>query len=141
MGERRLLRSKTITKAQAIGILALTLALLLIVSFAAKSVELYRLEAWRAQLGRDIAEMQRQVESLKLEKQRRESMAWVDEALRETGRVPSNIMVVTVVDATPVVAPAAASTPAQHIEPQDLVEKLFRNPNWEAWKKLIRQKD
>jgi hypothetical protein len=143
MGDKRPWRGRTITKTQAIGILAMTLALFFVISFGAKSLELYRLHAWHAQLEQEIAAMQREIESLKLEKQRRESLAWVDQALRETGRVPSNVIVVTVIDVAPVAVAAPVVTPVliQDALPHIPTETLFRNPNWEAWQKLIRQRD
>jgi len=147
MSEKRPRRGRAISKTQVIGILAMMLSLLFIVSFAMKSYELYRLRAWRAQLQQEIATRQREIAELQLEQERRESLAWVDQALRETGRVPPNVLVVTVLDATPApvapVAEAPAATPASRQEPlpQLPVDAWFRNPHWEAWKKLIRQKD
>ena len=150
MSKKRPRRGRALTKAQVIGILAMTLSLLFLISFATKSLELYRLRAWRAQLQQEIAAREREIAALKLEKERRESLAWVDQALRETGRVPPNVLVVTVLDATPApVAPPAVAEEAlaatlanrREILPQLPVGAWFRNPNWEAWQKLIRQQD
>lgn len=150
MSETRPRRGRTITKTQAIGILAMTLALLFIVSFAGKSLELYRLRAWRAQLQQEIAAREREIAALKFEKERRESLAWVDQALRETGRVPPNVLVVTVLDATPAPAAPLPLAPEERAAPppdrRGILPQLpsgdwFRNPNWEAWQRLIRQKE
>lgn len=150
MSETRPRRGRTLTKAQAVGILALTLAVLFLVSFAMKSLELYRLRAWRAQLQQEIAAREREVAALELEKERRESLAWVDQALRETGRVPPDVLVVTVLEATPApvaaVAVAAEAPPAPSAQRREILPSLpvgawFRNPHWEAWQRLIWQKD
>ncbi len=137
-GEPRVSRPITVT--QVVGMLALVLIVFFIVAFASKAVETYRLRTWLHDMEQEIAAMEREYAALTLEKQRRESDAWIDQALKEAGRVPPGVLVVRVV------TPEAAPKP----EPREIVPglvprlpeageigPLFDNPNWKAWMDLI----
>lgn len=147
MAEGTMRRGRPLTKGRVIGLLVILLALFFMVSFALKSAELSRLRAWRAQLVEEIADLERQKQALELEKRRRESFAWVDQALRQTGRVPAGVTLITV--ATPsappsspsVPMPPAASAPRGVPLPLPSEVKFFQNENWAAWLRLIRQRD
>ncbi len=147
MTERTAHRGRPFTKGRIIGLLVILLALFFMASFAAKSAELSRLRAWRAQLVEEIAQLERQKQALELEKQRRESFAWVDQALRQTGRVPAGVILVTVATppgpSAPPSAPTPSAGPAPRAVPFPLVSKgeLFHNENWAAWLRLIRQRE
>ncbi len=152
----RSFRTRPITKTQIIGILALTLALFFIVSFATRSVDLYRMKAWRARLESEIAGLRREKLALEFEIRRRESTAWVDQALRGMGRVPPGTLLVTpseatqgqpsasapalVGDSTPATGLANILTPAS-AGGAATAPALFANPTWEAWRKLIWQSE
>lgn len=140
-------RSRPLTKGGLVGLLVLILALFFIVSFALKSGELARLRAWRAQLTEEIAGLERQKQALELEKRRCESFAWLDQALRQTGRVPAGVILVTV--ATPpaslpplsVPTPSVTSTTRSVPLPLSGEVEFFHNENWAAWLRLIRQRE
>jgi hypothetical protein len=129
---------RPITTAQIIGILAATLALFFMVAFATKSVDAFRLRAWRGQLQGEIEAMRRQREELVEEARRRNSVAWAEEVLRDAGQVGPGMVSVIAVTATPgpTAQPTPEATPA-------LVETIaprtapFDNANWDAWWRLI----
>lgn len=138
IGEPRVSRPITVT--QVVGMLALILIVFFIVSFASKAVETYRLRTWLHDMEQEIAFMEREYAALTLEKQRREADAWIDQALKEAGRVPPGVMMVRVE------APEAVPTP----QPREVlpgltprlpeageIGPLFDNPNWKAWMDLI----
>jgi hypothetical protein len=135
--------SRPITVTQVVGVLALVLILLFIVAFASKAVESYRLRTWLNDMEDEIAAMERTREALELEKERRESKAWVDEALKEAGRMPPDVLVVRLV--TSEAAPAATREPpvslATRLPDVTQVGPLFDNPNWKAWIDLIVGRD
>jgi hypothetical protein len=150
MAEPRI--SKPITVTQVVGMLALVLIVFFVGAFASKAVETYRLRMWLSDMEQEIAAMERQRESLELELQRRESKAWIDQALKETGRVPPDVLVVRVMPsdaAAPAQAEAAAlaptrpafSTPALDLAEDGLSGPLFGNPNWKAWMALFLNRD
>ena len=132
---------KPISTAQMMGILVFTLALFFLVAFATKSVEAYRLRNWLARLQRERAALERQREELVLELQRRQSMAWVDETLRQAGLVPTDVIRVIVLTATPQLAstpaPAIQATPTPTQPPLPEQKRLFNNPTWQAWQHLL----
>jgi hypothetical protein len=136
--------SRPITVTQVVGMLALVLIVFFIASFASKAVETYRLRAWLYDMEQEIASMERQYAALELEKQRRESEAWIDEALKEAGLMPPDVLVVRVV------APDVAPTPppreivpglAPRLPGAGEIGPLFDNPNWKAWVDLILNRD
>ncbi|MBN1400041.1 MAG: hypothetical protein JXA74_04345 [Anaerolineae bacterium] len=127
----------SLSAAQILGILAFTLALFFMFSFAGKSVEAYRLRNWRDELRRELAQMERERAELVNEIQYRQSAAWQDQALRDSGWLPPDeIRVVPV--------PGDASSPAPLVDSPDKVVAqpepwlLFDNPNWRAWIDLLR---
>jgi hypothetical protein len=129
---------RPITTAQIIGILAATLALFFMVAFATKSVDAFRLRAWRDQLQGEIEAMRRQREELVEEARRRNSVAWAEEVLRDAGQVGPGMVSVIAVTATP--GPTAQPTPEVTPVPVETVAPRyapFDNPNWDAWWRLI----
>ena len=130
--------AKSISAAQIIGVLAFTLALFFVVAFATKSIDAYRLRGWGDRLNAEIAGMERQREELQEEVRRRQSMAWVDEVLREAGWVPKGVISVVAVTSTPnpELSPAPQPLLAETSSPLEQ-QTLFDNPNWEAWQRLI----
>ena len=144
MGAHDSPRFRAITRAQLIAVLVLLLAALYLASFAAKSYELYQLRTWKASLQEEIAALDRQEKTLKLEVQRRHSVAWVDQALRETGRVPNGVIVVSTLagETTAIAAPLPAPTAVAKENPaQPAQDAWFSNANWDAWQQLILQRD
>jgi hypothetical protein len=135
---------RPVTRAQVIGVLVSTLALFFVVAFATKSLEAYRLSIWRDRLSREIQEMVRQRDELREELRRRQSRAYAEEVLREAGQVAAGSVSVMVVGVTP--RPAAMPAPQSAPEAAPAAapatgpvsdQGLFRNPYWEAWKRLI----
>ena len=135
MGERS--ASRAISVAQVAGIVAFTLALFFVIAFATKSVEAYRLRSWRDRLHGEIAEMHRQRQELEEEVTRRQSMAWVDEALRDAGWVAKGVVAVMAIPASPVAGGEPAATSERPVAPPARVDEFFDNRNWEAWRRLI----
>ena len=130
--------SRPISGAQITGVLAFTLALFFVVAFATKSVDAYRLRSWRDRLESEIAGMQRQREELEQVVQRRQSMAWVQEALRDAGWLPEDVVSIVAVTTTPVPGASPTPQPLATPTPRPLrAEALFDNPNWGAWQRLI----
>lgn len=129
---------RPITTAQIIGILAATLALFFMVAFATKSVDAFRLRAWRDQLEGEIEAMQREREELAEEVRRRNSVAWAEEVLRDAGQVGPGMVSVIAVTATPgptsEPTPVATPVPVETVVPRNVP---FDNANWDAWWRLI----
>ena len=92
--------SRAIGVGQVAGIVAFTLALFFVIAFATKSVEAYRLRSWRDRLQGEIDEMHRRRQELEEEITRRQSMSWVDEALRDAGWVAEGVVAVIAIPAT-----------------------------------------
>ncbi|MGI6368059.1 MAG: hypothetical protein ACOX2L_06800 [Anaerolineae bacterium] len=136
---------RPITLAQVVGILALALIVYFIIAFAGKAVSTYRLRAWRDELQAQIAVMELERQNLLLEIERRQSAAWLDEALKETGQVPSGVLAVRLVpiedsdsqDTAPSAGQVLTETLAERVQHLD----YFDNPNWRAWMALILQQD
>ncbi len=140
---------KPITVTQVVGLLALILIVLFIGAFASKAIETYRLQNWLNEIEDEIASMERQREALQLEIERRQSKAWADQALKEAGRVPPDVLVVRLATAEPVEGAAPLSgpltptprpgfyTPALSAPDQGRTGPLFGNANWKAWMELI----
>lgn len=129
---------RPITTAQIVGILAATLALFFMVAFATKSVDAFRLHAWRDQLQDEIDAMQREREELVEETRRRNALAWAEEVLRDAGQVGPGMVSVIAVTATP--GPTAEPTPEATPVPVETVAPRtapFDNPHWDAWWRLI----
>jgi hypothetical protein len=131
--------SKPVTVEQVVGILASTLALFFMVAFLAKSLDAYRLRSWRDRLKEEIVGMGQQREELQEELRRRNSKAWVEEALRDAGQVSDRVVSVMVATSIPLAesrpSPQAASvaTPGPDIS----TSYVFNNPHWRAWQELI----
>ena len=130
--------SKGVSTQQIIAILASTLALFFLVAFATKSVDAYRLRSWQDRLCEDISAMERQREELQRELLRRHSTAWVEEVLRDAGKLPEGVVAIVPVPLTPSPAPIPTvnETPTPRI-PLSSTQALFDNPHWSAWKRLI----
>lgn len=129
---------RPITTTQIIGILAATLALFFAVAFATKSVDAFRLRAWRDRLQGEIGAMQRQRAELVEEARRRNSVAWMEEVLRDAGQVGPGMVSIIAVTATP--GPTAEPTPEVTPTPEETAAPRsapFDNPNWDAWWRLI----
>ena len=122
--------------AQVIAVLVFALALFFLIAFATKSVEAYRLRNWRNRLQAEITRLERQREEMEEELRRRGSPAWIDEALRETGRVPEGVVSVLVVPESAPAQPTAFAEPTEETA-QEPTSSLFDNPNWRAWGRLI----
>jgi hypothetical protein len=120
-----------------LGILAFTLALFFMFSFASKSVEAYRLRSWRDELRRELAQMERERAELLNEIQYRQSAAWKDQALRDSGWLPPDEIRVI-----PEPGRAASAPPVTDVPPERAEQPghwlLFDNPNWSAWLDLLR---
>lgn len=129
--------SRAIGVGQVAGIVAFTLALFFVIAFATKSVEAYRLRGWRDRVQGEIDEMHRRRQELEEEITRRQSMSWVDEALRDAGWVAEGVVAVIAIPVTPV----AGLEPAEVLEggaaPVPAGGEFFRNRYWEAWRRLI----
>lgn len=130
-------RAYRITPRRIVGALAVGLTLFFVVAFGTKALDAYRLRAWRDRLQGEIAALERERDGLKEELRRRQSMAWVDEQLREAGLVPPGVVSVVAVHAGPDLeaTPAAPSREPAAAEPTRTA--LFDNPHWDAWWRLI----
>lgn len=139
--------SRPITVTQVVGLVALVLIVLFVAAFASKAVEAYRLKMWLADIEQEIAAMERQREALELEIERRQSKAWIDQALKEAGRVPPGVLAVRLetseegdtsaeLPAAPTPRPAFR-TPTLAAPDQGRAGPLFGNPNWKAWMDLL----
>ena len=146
MGEP--LRPRPLGTGQIMVVLSFTLALFFVVAFVTKSAEAYRLRRWSANLDQEIGEMKRAVGELQAEKQRRQTLAWADEALRGMGWVPEGVVRVVPIPVVgePLPPPAPASLAREAAAGNEarpgpwgraVAGALFDNPEWEAWKRLI----
>ncbi len=148
MAEPRISRPITVT--QVVGLLALILIVFFVGAFASKAVETYRLRTWLNEIEQEIASLERQREALHLEIERRQSNAWIDQALKETGRVPADVLVVRVATPEAAASPGAGSaaplvedsrptfsTPSLDLPEDGRSGPLFGSPNWKAWMALI----
>jgi hypothetical protein len=129
--------SRAIGVGQVAGIVAFTLALFFVIAFATKSVEAYRLRSWRDRLQGEIDEMHRRRRELEAEITRRQSMSWVDEALRDAGWVAEGVVAVMAIPADPVSGPETAEVAEGGAAPLPTGGEFFRNRYWEAWRRLI----
>ena len=145
---------RAITSAQLVGILAFTLALFFVVAFATKTLDTYRLRAWRDRLLGDISAMEHERSMLMAEIERRQSMAWVDKVLRSAGYVPDGVVRVIIETGIAPAAPSATAVPPTRVAevasagPGDgvlpsapgAIPQLgdwFHNPHWQAWRELV----
>jgi hypothetical protein len=138
MVEAKVPRPVTVT--QVVGMLALGMIVFFIIAFAGNAITTYRLRAWRDDLQMEIASMDLERQNLLIEIRRRESMAWVDQALKETGQVPPDVLAVRLVSSES--AQRGQDAPEQvDLRPTltDRVQGLsfFDNPNWRAWMQLL----
>lgn len=119
-------------------VVAATFALYLLLAFATKSLDAYRLRARKEELAGEVATLEQQRADLQAELDRRRTTAWLEEALRDSGLLPEGVVGVVPLTATP--APATP-TPLEQptATPQPAVERtsLFANPTWRAWRKLV----
>ncbi len=129
--------TRSVTSTQIVVVLAATLTLFFLVSFASKALDAYRLRNWRDRLQAEIVQLERQQSDLQEQVRRRESQEWVEEALRDAGQVPVGGVIVMARPITPgPTEPSPAGTPARPLSTVD-IEGLFNNPVWEAWRRLI----
>jgi len=132
--------TRPITVAQVVGVLALAVIIFFIIAFASKAVTTYRLRAWRDDLQAEIAAMELEKQNLLLEIKRRESMAWVDEALKEAGQVPPGVLAVRLVSPDSVPAdrqPSELAGARESLTGRMEGLRFFDNPNWRAWVQLL----
>lgn len=138
---------RPITVTQVVSVLAAVLIILFIAAFADRAVESYRLGVWLSEMDGEIAALERTREALELEKERRQTGAWVDQALKEAGRFPPDVLVVRVVtpalaapawpEPTPSAQEAASGFVSRQPHQGQETGRLFGNPNWEAWMELL----
>lgn len=129
--------ARGLSAGQMLGILAFTLTLLFMISFANKSVEAYRLRSWRDELRQELAQMERERDELLNEIEFRQNDAWKDQALRDSGWLPlDEVRVVPVPGQVP--DPISETDPPQRTVEQPGTGILFDNPNWRAWLALLR---
>ncbi len=136
---------RPISVTQVVGVLALAVIVFFIGAFASKAIRTYRLRAWRDDLRVEIAEMELDRQNLLLEIERRQSLAWIDEALKETGQVPPEVLAVRLVpsDGTAPAIDTGISEVQAGASLTDRVQELsyFDNPNWRAWMQLLLNRD
>lgn len=123
-----------------VGIIAVTLVLCFVVSLVRKSMEAYELRQWIQQLEAEVAELEQERAELLIEIQRRESSTWMDQVLREAGRLPPGVSRVYLVT-TEAETATTLSTPTPTPQPpseQPSSTGLFEGENWEAWMKALR---
>jgi len=129
--------SRPITPKQVIVVVAATLALYLVVAFATKSLDAYRLRERRDELRIEVATLEQEQAVLEAELARRQTTPWLEEALRDSGLLPEGVVGVVPVTATPgTVAPTPSAQPAA-TEQTPVSRRPFSNPNWQAWQRLI----
>jgi len=110
----------------------------LVVAFASKSLDAYRLRERRDQLADEVATLEQQRADLQAEVLRRQTTPWMEEALRDAGLLPQDVVGVVPVTATP--GPAVPTPSAQPVTmPTAPAVGLapFANDNWQAWQRLI----
>ena len=122
-----------------VGIIAVTLVLCFVVSLVRKAVEAYELRQWIQHLKAEVVELEQERAELLIEIQRRESSTWMDQVLREAGRLPPGVSRVYLVT-TEAETATTMSTPTP--TPQPLSEQprdtgLFEGENWEAWMRAL----
>ncbi len=136
---------RPITISQVVGVMALVVIVFFIGAFASAAIRTYRLRAWRDELRVEIAEMELDRKNLLLEIERRQSLAWIDEALKETGQVPPGVLAVRLVPSEGTAVAVDASVTREHTGDSltDRVQELsyFDNPNWRAWMLLLLNRD
>jgi hypothetical protein len=119
-------------------VLAATLALYLIVAFATKSLDAFRLRARRDELAGEVATLEQQRADLQAELLRRQTTPWMDEALRDAGLLPEGVVAVAPMTATPgPVVPTPSVQPVATPQAPAVSRAPFANPNWQAWQRLI----
>ncbi|NLG27711.1 MAG: hypothetical protein GX557_07345 [Chloroflexi bacterium] len=123
---------------QLLVVLASTVSLWLLLGFAGKSLDAYRLRARREELAREVATLEQERSDLQAELVRRQTTPWLEEALRDSGMLPDDVVAVLPLTATP-----APATPTPSVEPTATptapVESshMFANPVWRSWRRLI----
>lgn len=136
---------RPITVTQVVGVMALAVIVFFIGAFASKAIRTYRLRVWRDELKVEIAEMELDRQNLLLEIERRQSLAWIDEALKETGQVPPEVLAVRLVPSEGTVAAVDAPSILEQTGASlsDRMHDLsyFDNPNWRAWMQLLLNRD
>ena len=137
--------TRPITLTQVVGVMALAVIVFFIAACASTAISTYRLRAWRDDLRTEISAMELERQGLILEIKRRGTMAWVDEALKETGQVPPGVISVRLV--SPESGQPVREGPVQQAEPgATIAERLqglsmFDNANWRAWLQLLQGRD
>ena len=138
MGLRR--RVRQFGTVHIVGTVAAALGLLFIIAFGAKVLEAYRLRNWRQRLQVEVLQLEREQAEWQYDVQRRQSTAWVEEELGRIGMVCDDQVSVVAV----AVSSATISTVSSEPAPAELVLPkpagdggLFKNTNWQAWRRLI----
>lgn len=127
-----------ISPKQALIVVLATLALYLLVAFASKSLDAYRLRERRDDLANEVATLEQQRADLQAELQRRQTTPWMEEALRDAGLLPEGVVGVVALTATPgPVVPTPSAQPVTTPNTPTQSYTLFSNSNWQAWQQLI----
>jgi hypothetical protein len=131
---------RPITVTQIVGVLALAVIVVFIIAFASKAISTYRLRVWRDDLQAEIARMDVERQDLLLEMRRRQSKPWIDQALRQTGQMPPDVLSVRLVSPEPSRDQTHATRlddPGPTITERVQGLAFFDNPNWDAWTDLL----
>jgi len=123
-----------------VGAAAAVLGVLFVVAFGAKVLEAIRLRNWRDRLTVEVQQLEREYADWEQQAARSASDASLEMELLESGWVRDDLVAVVVVTATPAAAtPAAEPNSGEVLLPAASTgTRLFRNENWEAWRRLIR---
>lgn len=113
------------------------LGLLVVRVYVMQVVELVRLRAWRNELMRENAEIERHVADLAFELDRRGTDAWVVEQLHAMGLVGPDEIRVRLVPMTVAAAPTPTPPSVPRVSQASQSTVPFRNETWEAWKALL----
>jgi hypothetical protein len=132
--------------------LSIAFAASFLASFISQTVELARLEAWRAQLELDLRSLDRQRAELQAAIALRDTDEWLGQAAIEAGYMPPNALALVTVDATEAtdapgvggeamtISPGQPAPIALAVQPGPEaapVRSLWNNPNWRAWRRLF----
>jgi hypothetical protein len=133
-------RLRQLGAVQIVGIVAAMLGLLFVLAFGAKVLEAYRLRNWRQRLQTEVIQLEREQAEWQYEVHRRQSDAWVEQELGSIGMVREDQVSVVAVAVLPIITETISSEPtATDLLPSDSSAEsgLFRNSNWQAWRRLI----
>lgn len=136
-------------RVQILMVLSIAFAASFLASFISQTVELARLEAWRAQLEQDIASLDRQRAALQAEIALRDTDEWLTQAAIEAGYLPPNALALVGVTTSQAVngealgasaaldQSTAAPVPVGPAPNSASGRSLWDNPNWRAWRRLF----